>query len=317
MVISVMVGCEKEDVNPHNSQSKYLKLDAIKRAYYNSDNMRYETNAFSIDSTKFTYNINVEEGKQYRVYQYGLSMVDVDLFLHSENEDSTLLIGVQANVGYTAKYFVYTANFAGKLQIITASTDNTLYGEPFYLSFEEIGTYKLSWKGYNWLCDGDWTVNSNGDLTIKNYRSGFSKWIRLLDTSLTNYNVDVQFHSPTNSIPHSFGVAILASNTIFDMINLPDISRQFFIFGTNNWEIWYINIGNSGGIGRDIGTTSNAIALGSNTISANVSNINTTFYVNNTEAVSISNDITENNSFYITNEDLGTDSITITNIRFN
>lgn len=315
LVMSLLNGCKKEDNNPI-TQTKHLQLDEVKRAYYNSNNMRYETNFFSADSARFTYNINVEEGKKYRVCQYGIYMENVELTLFSKDRNSTLLIGEQANVGFTAKFFVYTSDFTGNLQIITECSNSHIYGQPFYLSFEEIGTYQLSWKGYNWLCDGDWSVNSNGDLTVKNYRSGFSKWARLIDTSLTSYNADLQFNAPSGSIPHGFGLAVLASNTIFEMINLPEESRQFFIYGTNNWEMWFINMGNGGGIGREVGNLNTALVDGSNTFSVNVSDSNVICHVNNEQAISINNNLTETDSFYITNEDLGTDSITITDIRF-
>jgi hypothetical protein len=316
-ILLIIAGCtkEKEEQKPVNDL-KELTLDVVKRAYYNHQNMRYETNTFSADSTTFTYLISVETGKKYRVLIHGLFMEDVELILAKPDSDEPLAAGVQANVGNTAKYFVYEATNTEKLELNIATNDSNLFGQDFYLTFEEMGTYQIAWNGFTWLCDGDWEVNNDGNLVVKGYKSGFSKWAQLLDTTLTDFRAELDFETMNGSLPFFIGLALNANTEIFTMINLPSICRQFKISEQRNWEYWVINMGNGGGIGRDLGYFPQALTSGANTLSV----INTTdsseWKINQTTIVKKESQ-TGFHGFFLTFEDTEKDSVAFRGIRFN
>lgn len=315
---SVFLSCTKENIEDQppaaGDFTKYLEIDEIKRAYYDSYQRRYETNEFSIDNSIFKYLITIEAGVKYRVMLYGNYMGSVDLKLLSLNND-TVLIGEQANVGHTAEYFLWDAQKNDTLVIEISANDPSVYNQPYYLSFEEIGTYQLNWKGYNWLCDGDWEVNSDDQLVYFGYKSGFTKWAKLLDQNITSYHVELEFFSKDGFLDNFIGMAVYASDNIFYMINLPEISTQFKINGINAWELWGINMGNKG-IGREIGNFENSFLAGKNILSAFVNVDSLSFLVN--QEVAIEGPVNSNfyNGFYITYEDFDSDSTRFTNISF-
>ncbi len=94
-IILVITGCTKENDNSEQTTNhKELRLDAVKRAYYNHQNMRYEANTFSTDSTTFTYFVSVETEKKYRVLVYGTNMENVELLLTKEETEERIVTGV-------------------------------------------------------------------------------------------------------------------------------------------------------------------------------------------------------------------------------
>ena len=298
---------------PGKNTYKNLRLDSIKRAYYNNDGNRYETNMFRTDSTEFNYNIIVEKDKKYRVLLYGIYAENITLELYRNG--SVIQTGVQANVGLTAKYFVYTGGAQDTLQIKLKTSDPTLYNQPFFLTFEEINTYTIYWKGHQWLCDGDWEVSTSQQLVFKGYHSGFSKWIKLADSSLTDYSAKISFTS-TGTLTNFIGIAANASDSIFDMINLPAIGSQFKIDQQNNWELWSIAMGNGEGIGRQTGNFTDNIKSGGNTIGCTIDANNNAFFVNNTLISTASKYTGNTNAFYITVEDVIAETQLMDDIRF-
>ncbi len=202
------------------------------------------------------------------------------------------------------------------MQLTVKSNSNALLGQEFFLTFEEMGTYQITWNGYTWLCDGDWEVNESGYLVVKGYKSGFSKWAQLLDTTLTDFHAEFDFETSEGTLPTFIGMAVNANSEIFDMINLPKICRQFKISGAQNWELWTINIENGGGIGRDLGFLPSPLVSGVNTLSASCIADSAEWKVNQS-VVTKKETTTGFHGFYLTFEDLERDSVVFRGIRIN
>ncbi len=303
----------KQTATSNSTYTKNLKLDNNKRAYYNSDNNRYETNYISSDTSSFNYSINVEPGKKYRILIYGFYMKNVDLDLFDKS-DVLIKSGAQANVGNTAKYMVYESSINDTL-FINIKSDST-FNNAFFLSFEEVNTYEIYWKNHSWSCDGDWEVNSQDQLIFKSYHSGFTKWIKLNDSTLHNYTCDISFDANNGTLNNFLGLAVRSSDIIHDMTNLPEVSKQFKLNNHNIWELWHINIGTGGGIGRETGYLANYFNTTNNIITSNIHNDSLSFSVNNELAIKAFASPIGHDLFYITSEDFGNDSVVITDIRF-
>lgn len=317
LVIGILFfGCEKdEEDNPDNmglNITKFLPIDTVKRAYYDSFQNRYESNTFTADSTVFNYSVNLESGVLYRVLLYGFMMDKVDLTL-LDLDSIVYAEGVQANVGYTAQFFTFEGIENDTMVIQVRSEDSYNLNKTFYLSFEEVGTYVLTWKGYNWICDGDWEVNTEGHLVCYGHSSGFSKWAKLTDTTLATYNAELEIFIEDGNLSNFVGMAVEADDDINQMINLPRPAKQFKIRAINAWEMWWIN---SNSVGREWGNLNNIYLQGTNYISADVQIDSISTFVNQEMAISIFNNMPEYNGFYITFEDTEKDSCIYTNIDF-
>ena len=315
----IFQSCNKEPDNNLQSKltiTKNLKLHPVKKAYYDENKNRYESDVFTKEKEEFNYKISVEKGEKYRVLVYGFYMENVDLFLYDKND--IVQTGVQANPEYTAKYFTFIADNTDSLIIQLKATNSNIYSMDFYLCFEQLNAYKLYWKGHTWLCDGDWEVNSNNQLEFKGNKSGFSKWIKLDDTELIDYKVEVDVNIENGFINNFVGIAVTASNEIFNMINLPEICEQFKINNQNSWENWIINVGNGGGgIGRDFGELTGNFNIGSNIIKAEIQPNSLYFYLNNELAVKTFRNFRHKKQFYFTCEDFDENTIKVNNIEFN
>ncbi len=261
----ILFSC-KEKINPNENEPetkklKMLFLDPLKKAYYNNQNQRYLQIAFKSDTTEYFYGIVAESGKKYRILIYGTYMESIYLDL-SDEDTNFIATGQQADVGLSSKYIVYEPQKTDTVIISVATDNQNNVGIPFYLTVEEIGTYELQWKNRTWICDGDWTVNSDGNLMFKGFNSGFSKWIMLKNSDLKNFTATVEFNSNSETLATFIGIAFNASSEIFDMLNLPANSCQFKISGTNDWEFWWISMQKS--ISREIGVFTNDINVGLN-----------------------------------------------------
>lgn len=293
-----------------------LNLHPVKKAYYNPDSNRYETDIFSSNHNEFNYSLETTSGNKYRILVYGVSMSDVKVELRDDQEN-ILKIGEQANVAYSAKYLVFEAATGINYHIHIEASNPSLFGQNFYLTFEEIGTYFLSWKGKNWLCDGDWEINSNNQLVHIGHNSGFSKWAKIADESYKDCTISLEFDVPNAGLSDFLGIAVNAGDDIFNMINLPSVARQFKIKNLNYWEFQTIDIGNNGGIGRNTGYFSQVLNTGSNQLDCNIQSDSLRYKINGAQVYSAFNDLYGVHKVYITVEDIGTDSLFLNNFTIN
>ncbi len=303
IIFALISSCNKN--NENTKELQLLQLNTLKKAYYNSDNKRYLEKSFTTDSLTYEYNIVLEKGKKYRFLIYGMQMQDVNLSL--TNSSSVLVAeGVQADVGLTAKFFKYEPVENDTFMVKISTEDQNLAGKTFFLAIEEINSYEITWLGRTWICDGDWSVDAKDKLTFKGYNSGFSKWMKLKDNNLRNYTSVLVFETETGVLPTFVGLACNATDSIWDMLNLPEQANEFKITGSNTWEFWWIN--NS--VGREVGTFKND---NNNVYSMGITKSDSvTCFVNDNIACKYGYNSTTNKGFYIIIEDKNVDEFVFT-----
>lgn len=319
-LISIVISaCKKDDVSPQTTENvnsvsidKYLSLHPVKKAYYNDSSNRYEMNQFTSAQTEFNYSLDLTAGNKYRVLLYGFPMSNVNLELRDANEN-VIEVGEQANVGFTAKFYVFeTTNITDYHIHIDAST-STYYNQNFFLTFEEIGTYSLNWKGHNWICDGDWEINGNDQLVHRGHNSGFSKYAKLSDQYYTSAVSTVEFVAGNAGLSSLTGIAVNASDEIFEMINLPAVCRLFRLTGSNSYVFWTIN----NGVGNFPGTLSQPMIPGLNQLECSVQSDSIRYSLNGVPELARMNDNFSSHRVYLSVEDTGIDSVIINDFTIN
>lgn len=321
IVSSLVISCKKDntvDINPEPTSSyhfsvpitKTLKLDAVKKAHYNGEGNRYESEKFTSINKEFNYLIGVEKGKEYRIQVYGLYMEYVDLFLLSETE--TLQTGQQADVGLSSKYIAFTATKNDSLVIQVKAQNESSNDQTFYLSFEEMNSYTISWKGHTWLANGDWEVNKKDQLIFKGYHSGVNKWIKLSDSSFTFYDAELDIEME-HYLEDFVGLAN-GNDNLNVLRNLPH-GTQFKVSHSNEWECWTMN--STGSVARQIGHSSSNFIIGSNSMKAEIRADSLYFYMNNSSVHRMKNYGSGTGKFYITCEDSFEKEIFFNDITFN
>lgn len=316
LMISTLWACTKDQVEAPLNVKNHLTLHPVKKAYYNADNNRFEIGVFNANENALNYTMQTTSGNKYRVLMYGIPMSDVTIELH-DFLGNIIKVGEQANVGLTAKYFVFDAVANSQYFIHLETTNTALFDQSFYLTFEEVGTYNLSWKGINWQCDGDWEVNSNDQLIHIGHNSGFSKWMKITDQSYIDCAISMEFNTPITGLPNYLGFSVDSGDELFDMLNLPSVGRQFKITGLNAWNYRVINIGNNGGIGNLGGYLSQPLHSGLNLLDCTVHSDSIRYFVNGIQELSVFNDLYGSHRVYLTVEDIGSDTLVINDFVIN
>lgn len=301
---ALLISCKKEIETPQETEKiTNITIDGEKKAHFNKSDQRYETETFDPQNQSFFYSFQPTESITYRILIYGLNMAEIDLRLTKNGQ--LVDTGAQANVAFTSKFISYQATNEDEVIIEIENLSDDNIGKSFILTVEEIGTYVLSWKGYDWLCDGDWEVNELDQMVFKGNGSGFTKWIRLLEPIDSSYSATTTFSWLDTGDLDFVGMTVEASDEIDLMTNLPNVARQF---KTNNedWELWSIDLGNNGGINREVDEvqhTSDDFIV-THTLSAKIDSSTISFDFNTNNTTTTPGTSSHKDYFYITVEEV-------------
>ena len=310
VLLSVIYSCSNktEIVDPQPVSvfrvDKTLILDLEKRAYYNNGN-RFHQFEFVSDTNQRVYEVKLIKSVFYRAFLQGSPMEAISFYL-ADKEGKELVKGVQGNIGNTTSFFTYTADVNMTAYIVVKNnggTDN--HNKPFYLIFEEAGTQIIEWANKSWLADGDWEVLSENLITHKNHTSGIHRWLRLLDEIPSDYNASIHIQQEGGFQTSLCGMSVKSTSNIFQMLNVPETGKMFLISGPQWWELWYINMGNGGGIGRDFGDTPSPLLTGTekwNSIRMDSRPDSVYMYINNLKTHSVLNTTYSNNLYIMIND---------------
>lgn len=290
---------------------KEFSLHAVKRAYYDNNDNRYHQDRFTSDKDGFNFSIDVVAGTEYRIRVYGIPMWDVKLQLKNVGGE-VLYTGEQADPSFYSKQITFTAGASEELHIQLIYEADFLYDSDYFLSFEEIGTYSLNWKGYEWICDGDWVITDSDELCHAGHKSGFTKWARINDETFATYETTIYFKGPTSDSSNFVGCILNAATEVRDVHNLPSSGNLFKIQDPNKWEFWQINA--AGSVSRELGNSDASILGGLNELVCLVNTDSVHVYLNDIWIYSHANQFSESQSFYLSVEDVQTDPTFFTNV---
>lgn len=269
LLISILIialnGCKKGDDPPavhepslSDQAELFLFLKSGESIYSDVEGNKYLSLTFNPDTLQHVYSILFEKDKKYNLSIKGNYCSPVDFLLLNPERD-TLFHGEQGNIGNSRKYIVWQSTITDTLFLLIRYTEDiNFHTYQYQVTFEEISVHALNWKGLSFECSGDWLIDQQDHLALVCHNSSYSKWARIVDNSLFNY--DLEFKVGLKSgIPDIYtGTAFYANEELFEMVNLPSRCYEFKIIGPSTWEQWTWNQG----VGRDWGETSTSLNRG-------------------------------------------------------
>ncbi|GAB4310566.1 MAG: hypothetical protein Kow00127_00100 [Bacteroidales bacterium] len=254
----VFVSCDKEKNAESPGVEKVLRIEPGYKYYTNENNDAYELIVFSPEQLIHQYAVEFQEGKKYHLSVSGGYCGPVYFALLNQAGD-LLFTGEQGSIGFDRKYIVWTSTVSETLTIVVQYTENiNFHTYEYHLTFEEVNSYPLSWEGLELECSGDWFTGPDGKLGVALHGSSYSKWASIAADDLSHYSFSVDLGFAGGVSDTYSGVAIFASGTIRDMVNLPEQCDEFKIVGPASWEVWFWR----GGVGREWGTTAVNLNMG-------------------------------------------------------
>lgn len=326
----VLLGCQKDpvdipwhtqtEINLADSAERFLRIEKNKQIYLDENQNAYFPVSFDYQHLSHIYGVYLEKDVKYTIsISTNNFSCDPIAFNLLTSDLDTLFKGEQANMSYTRKYICWTSNVSDTFYISSQYKDDiNFHTYNYQLTFEELSTKVIQWENLKFQCSGDWFVNDQGYLSLACNNTLYSKWAKVINDSLYNYDFSYLV-SPESGIPDSYtGIACYASENIFDMLNMPASCYNISVAGPSTWklEYWYMETG--GGISFDWGTTSQNLAIGAgswNKISVTTFGDSIAYSVNSEEVKRLRNLSFMKNGLYITVEDSKNDTLFFNNIK--
>lgn len=323
IAVLLISACEKEENNDNtendlNSRAeKYLSLKSSEQIYSDENNNKYLTVVFDINKTEAVYGIFMEKDKKYNISVSGERCYDLDFDLLKSDKD-TLFYGEYVMDENPRKYIAWKSNVTDTFFIVLNYTENINFNiYEFRITFEELTNKELKINDLNLLCSGDWSVDDSGNILLACHQTNFTKYAKIVNDSLFNYEFSYSI-AHNSGIPDNYtGVAFYASQSIFDMENMPASCYNFDIRGPAAWRISYWYVGTGGGVGFEYGRTSKNLNIGVgawNSISVKTFGDSINCFINGEDVVKFRNISFMNNGLYITIKDTKQDTVYIKDI---
>jgi hypothetical protein len=318
--ITMVLGCQDKDDDNKPLQTddlskraeKYLSLKSTQQIYVDENNNEYLSVVFDIDKKSSVYGIFMEKDKKYYISVSGSESYNLEFLLLKSNCD-TLFTGEYVMDLHPRKYIAWTSNVTDTFYIeITYMGDINFHSIEFHITLEELSNKFLESNNLKLTCSGDWFIDEDGILGLICHQTNTTKWAKILNDSLYNYEFSYNAFNATGKPDNYVGIACYASSIIFDMENIPASCYKFDIVGPASWRIsnWFMETG--GGASFIYGNTAQNLKIGV----GNCNNVLLKTYgdsiscsVNSQTVTSFRNLHFINNGLFITVEDTKQDTI--------
>jgi hypothetical protein len=319
LIIVAICGCEKStNFQDESSISNndlivlsefHLQLKSGQTIYSDNSGNKYYTLNFNPDTLEHIYSVFLEKGKKYYITISGNQAYPVDMFLLTSSKD-TLFYGETVDIPIMKKYIVWESNITDTMFVSLIYNEDINFHTYYYqLTFEELTIKRLIWDNLEFEYSGDWFINNDNYLTLVCHNSSYTKWVRIDDNSLNNFEFSYEV-SLQSGIPDIYtGIAFYATDKMQEMFNMPIDCYEVKIIGPTSWEVWTWRYG---GMGRYWGETQVSLNRGQgswNNIFIKTSNDSVSLKVNNEQVNKFKNVHFMDNGLYITVTDNKVDTV--------
>lgn len=319
ILIASIFGCEKKDDLKDKTLSTndelvgltefHFQLKSSQSIYTDTTGNEYYSFNFNPDTLQHIYSIYLEEGKKYYITVSGEQAYPVEMHLLTSLKD-TLFYGETVDIPIMKKYIVWKSTLTDTMYVsIAYKEDINFHTYNYQLTFEELTVHSLQWNDLILNCSGDWFINEDNYLTLACHNSSYTKWAKIEDNSLYNYQFSYLV-SIQSGIPDLYtGIAFYATDNLQEMFNMPIDCYEFKIIGPTSWEVW---IWGDGGMGRYWGETPVSLYRGENSwneIYVKTLNDRANLKVNHAQVDSFRNVNFMDNGLYITVTDNKEDTV--------
>ena len=309
--------CEKTSTDLKHPSSLisevHLSLKSVP-IYTDESGNTYLTLNFSPDTLSHTYSIFFEQNRIYYLNLSGEDLEPIGFWLLTPEKD-TLFFGERMD----RFLYIYWQSVCTDTFYVCTSYNEALglKTEDYHLTFEELTILDLEWEDLQLEYSGDWFINANNYLTLACHNTGQTKWVRINDNSLFNYDFSTEVGLRSGMPDIYTGIAFFSTDNLWPALNHPMGCYEFKILAPDDWErrTWF----SDGGYGVSYGKAGN-INTGAdswNELGLSTSYDSVTLSVNEEEVHRFRNTYFMDNGLYITVDDLKEDTVYFRNFSLN
>ncbi len=316
VITGLSFSCKKDKTDDETESGKgiLLEIASNQNTYVAANGARFYTDALLSKNDTNLYRLKVNKGSKYHIFciQPDVLYSGLKMILYNSKMEV-----ISDTIQYNGKpELFFTPGVTGDIYLSVFTPKSYNESLSYNLYFELCKPIALNFMNYNWKYMGDWKVVNSKTLSFKSSDSREFRWIRLNSVVSDQMKLSFTLKSAVKTDLPSFGIVYKGSP---DMMNWGDYQEELPAKGEfinisdyENYRILHLN-------GTSIAFEYGSITMPKPDLKNGVSIAVTsgqytyTVYMNNVPAGYIRSNIL--NTFYLLIEDIGSDQITIENLK--